>query len=193
MERNDYPGDATLGSTGASNTGTGSTSGSNVGGGMGSTSGGTTGGMSGGTTGGTTGGSASGGGMADRARDLAGTAQEKLADAGSMVRERASGLRDTVADALESGSDRLRNKLGSGSSGQLAGATGSGVATLDDGRVSQAGDAVAGGMKATADWLRDADLDGLRMSVERQVKEHPGRTLLIAAGLGYVLGKAFRK
>jgi hypothetical protein len=25
------------------------------------------------------------------------------------------------------------------------------------------------------------------------VKEHPGRTLLIAVGLGYLLGKAFRK
>jgi hypothetical protein len=51
---------------------------------------------------------------------------------------------------------------------------------------------VAGGMEKTADWLRDADLDGLRMGIEQQVKEHPGRTLLIAAGLGYLLGKALR-
>ena len=28
--------------------------------------------------------------------------------------------------------------------------------------------------------------------LEKQVKEHPGRTLLIAAGLGYLIGKAFR-
>ena len=54
-------------------------------------------------------------------------------------------------------------------------------------------DRVAGGMDATADWLRDADLDGLRASIETQVKEHPGRTLLIAAGVGYLLGKALRK
>ena len=52
---------------------------------------------------------------------------------------------------------------------------------------------VAGGMQATADWLREADLDTMRAGVERQVKEHPGRTLLIAVGLGYLLGKAFRK
>jgi len=25
------------------------------------------------------------------------------------------------------------------------------------------------------------------------VREHPGRTLMIALGLGYVIGKAFRK
>ena len=48
-------------------------------------------------------------------------------------------------------------------------------------------------MQSTADWLRDADLDGMREGVERQVKEHPGRSLLIAVGLGYLLGKAFRK
>ena len=38
-----------------------------------------------------------------------------------------------------------------------------------------------------------ADLDSLKSGIERQVKEHPGRTLLIAAGLGYLLGKAVRK
>jgi hypothetical protein len=59
--------------------------------------------------------------------------------------------------------------------------------------VAGAANRVAGGMDATADWLRQADLDGLRASVEQQVKEHPGRTLLIAAGLGYLLGKALRK
>jgi hypothetical protein len=48
-------------------------------------------------------------------------------------------------------------------------------------------------MQSTADWLRDADIDGLKSGLERQIKEHPGRTLLMAAGLGYLLGKAFRK
>jgi hypothetical protein len=47
-------------------------------------------------------------------------------------------------------------------------------------------------MEATADWLRDADIDGIKTGIERQVKEHPGRTLLIAAGLGYLIGRAFR-
>ena len=48
-------------------------------------------------------------------------------------------------------------------------------------------------------WLRGtrtgtrADIDGLKTSIERQVKEHPGRTLLIAIGMGYLIGKAFRR
>ena len=52
---------------------------------------------------------------------------------------------------------------------------------------------LAGGMQASADWLREADLDGLKSGIERQVKEHPARSLAVAVGLGYLLGKAFRK
>ena len=130
-------------------------------------------------------------GIADRARDLAGNAKDKLADVGSNLREGAGTAKDKLADALESGADKLRNR---GRSGQLSGSTGSAdVSISNDGAVAQVTDKVAGGMQATADWLRDADLDSLREGVERQVKDHPGRTLLIAVGLGYLLGKAFRK
>ena len=132
------------------------------------------------------------GSMKDRARDLAGTAQEKLADVGSNVRERAGNLKDSLADALETGAEKLRAKGGS-QDGALAGATGSSSMALEDGRVTQVSNRVAGGMDATADWLRQADLEGLGKSIEAQVKEHPGRSLLIAAGLGYLLGKALRK
>ena len=52
------------------------------------------------------------------------------------------------------------------------------------------GDQLARGLDGTAQWLRDGDLKG---DIENQIKTNPGRTLLIAAGLGYLLGKAFRK
>jgi hypothetical protein len=48
-------------------------------------------------------------------------------------------------------------------------------------------------MQSSAEWLRDADLDKITGGLETQVKEHPARTLLIALGAGYVLGKAFRR
>jgi len=132
-------------------------------------------------------------GFADRARDMAGTAREKLADVGSTARERAGNLKDSLADALESSADKLRQRAG-GQGGQLAGTTGTAsVALENDGRMTDVANRVAGGMQASADWLRDADIDGLKMGIEKQVKEHPGRTLLIAVGLGYLLGKALRK
>jgi hypothetical protein len=48
-------------------------------------------------------------------------------------------------------------------------------------------------MQSSAEWLRDADMDKLKQGVEQQVKEHPARTLLVALGAGYLLGKAFRR
>jgi hypothetical protein len=186
MERNDFPaGDRVQGSTGETGAGGGLEAG---------TTGNTLGTQGfGGTTSGPTGTSA---GIADRAREIAGTTQEKLADVGSTVRERAGSMKDSLADALESGADKLRQRVHSsqttGSGGQLAAATPSGTVTTPDGRVAVVGDRIATGMQSTADWIRDADLDSLKTGVERQVKEHPGRTLLIAVGLGYLLGKAFR-
>jgi hypothetical protein len=129
-------------------------------------------------------------GIRDRARSAIGTAGDKLGDVGSTIRERAGTAKNRLADALESGADKLRRN--NGGVADLAGATGDGTAAIADGRVTQVSDKVAGGMQATADWLREAELADLKTSVERQVKEHPGRTLLIAAGLGYLLGRAFR-
>jgi hypothetical protein len=127
--------------------------------------------------------------VTDRARDMAGSAQEKLADVGSTVRERAGNAKDSLAGALEAGAEKLRQRS---SDGQLAGPGGTNV-SMGDGRMSKVTNRVAGGMDATAHWLRDADLDGLRTGLETQVKEHPGRTLLMAVGVGYLLGKALRK
>jgi hypothetical protein len=187
------------GNSGESNTGglgagTGST------GGTGSTSGFGAGGSTGGSgtstsdAGYSRSGTSDAGGLADRAKNVAGTAGEKLADVGSQVRGRAGSLKNSLADALESGAEKLRNRGAGG--GQIAGADatgGSSTMVTDGSRVTEATNQLAGGLQASADWLRDADLDGLKSGVERQVKEHPGRSLAVAVGLGYLLGKAFRK
>jgi ElaB/YqjD/DUF883 family membrane-anchored ribosome-binding protein len=136
-----------------------------------------------------------GAGMADRARSAMDTAQEKLADAGSTMREKAGSLKNSLADALESGAERLRQQAAGG--GQTAGAAATGgsvgMVTEQPNRMADMSNQVAGGLQGAADWLRDADLDGLKSGLERQVKEHPGRTLAVAVGVGYLLGKAIRK
>jgi hypothetical protein len=160
--------------TGATGGSVGATGGSSAGGGYGSTSGGDT------------------GSLGDRAKDAAGTARDRLSDVGSTVRERAGQAKNSLADALEAGADRLRSRAG----GQaVAGSPGYGESSLstDGGRAGELGQRVAGGLQSSADWLREADIDGLRQGVERQVRDNPGRTLLIAVGLGYLLGKAFRR
>src|SRR6185436_18139957 len=69
------------------------------------------------STGGTSASGSETGGLADRARDMAGVAKEKLADVGSMTRDRAGNLKNSLADALESSAEKLRQRAG-GQGGQ---------------------------------------------------------------------------
>jgi ElaB/YqjD/DUF883 family membrane-anchored ribosome-binding protein len=48
-------------------------------------------------------------------------------------------------------------------------------------------------METTAEWLRAANMASVQRRLEKQVKENPARALLIAAGIGYLLGRAFKR
>ena len=177
MERN---ADDTFGATG----GQGSAStGSGSAGGMGTTG---TSGITGGSdypamgTSGTSGTSSGQTSTADQARA---TAQNKL----NQVKDKAREVQATLADRLDAGAQKIRQRQ---QNAPLAGATegGSAAAGTTD-RMANVQDSVARGMEKSADWLRNGDL---KTDIERQVRENPGRSLLIALGLGYVIGKAFK-
>lgn len=158
-------------------------------GGFGSTSGASgasagTSGLSGSGTAGT-----STGGLKDRAANLSSTARERAGEFAGTAREKAGELKSSLADKLEQGADKLRSRGGSAS---FAGAAGDGSVAMDN-RADQITTRLAGGMQSSAEWLREADLDNMRVGIERQVRENPGRSLLVAVGLGYLLGKAFRR
>jgi hypothetical protein len=111
------------------------------------------------------------------------TVQDKL----GQVKEKARDLQSSLADRLDAGAEKLRQR---NQNATIAGATdGTAVGVATDDRMTNVQDSVARGMHKSADWLRNGDL---KADIERQVRENPGRTLLIALGLGYVLGKAFR-
>ena len=122
------------------------------------------------------------GGQTSTADQAKATVQEKF----GQVKDKARELQSTLADRLDSGAEKIRQKK----TATLASATDSGtVSATADTRMANVQDSVARGMNKSADWLRNGDL---KADIERQVRENPGRTLLIALGLGYVLGKAFR-
>ena len=119
-----------------------------------------------------------------RADQLKANAQDKF----NQLRDKTRNLQSTLADRLDEGAEKLRNRT-STSSATLAGATGEGsVAVSADDRAKMQ-ESVARGMQKSADWLRNGDL---KADIEHQVRENPGRTLLVALGVGYLLGKAFR-
>jgi hypothetical protein len=104
------------------------------------------------------------------------------------VKDKASGLPGMLADGLQAGAEALRQRRPAAET-----SPGSSVAITNDPTIAAVTDTLASGMQSSADWLRDADLDKLKEGVEKQVKEHPARSLLVALGAGYLIGKALRR
>ena len=125
-----------------------------------------------------------------QARDVASDKLSQARDAASerlgQAKDKATELKSTLADKLDQGADSLRQR---GGAQQFAGANG---ATVDaNASLNKYATPAAAAMEKTAEFLRgEGDLKG---AIEEQVRTNPGRTLLIAVGLGYVLGKAIRR
>jgi hypothetical protein len=107
----------------------------------------------------------------------------------SSVKQQASTIPAMLADGLEAGAEALRQRRPSSNTTT----PGTSVVVASDSGIDVVTDTLATGMQSSAEWLRDADLDKVKSGVERQVKEHPARSLLVALGAGYLLGKILRR
>jgi hypothetical protein len=106
----------------------------------------------------------------------------------SSVKSKAAEIPSMLADGLEAGAEALRQRRTS-----TGGTDGSRLTISNDSSIAAVTDTLATGMQSSAEWLRDADLEKLKQGVEKQVKEHPARSLLVALGAGYLIGKALRR
>ena len=48
-------------------------------------------------------------------------------------------------------------------------------------------------LEATADYVREHDVKDMISDVERFVKDHPSQSLIAAAAVGFLVGRAFRR
>ena len=119
-----------------------------------------------------------------------GSVKDRVKGVASSVKGKASAIPSMIADGLEAGAEALRQRKTSTS---VATTAGSSVTVTDDSSIAAVTDTLASGMQSSAEWLRDADIDKLKQGVEKQVKEHPARSLLVALGAGYLIGKALRR
>jgi hypothetical protein len=110
---------------------------------------------------------------------------DKNDESAASVRERAVQMKAQLADKLETGAGRLRQRVTN--TGKIDDA----FATTKK-RVADTSDRLAAGMERSADWLRNANMTSFQQGFERQVRQNPGRTLLIAGAIGYLLGRAFK-
>ena len=109
--------------------------------------------------------------VAEKAKTVAGQAVETVEERGAAVVETVRGTtgnaQATVADAFDSSARLVRERI-------------PGVA----------GETVGGGLEQAALWLRETDLSDPAAVVRQQLREHPGRTAVIALVAGVLIGRA---
>jgi ElaB/YqjD/DUF883 family membrane-anchored ribosome-binding protein len=125
--------------------------------------------------------------MADDVRARAQQGKEVVSDHVGQARDKANELKTSVADKLESGADTLRQRTRDGSRRVAAATAEAGTAATQ--RLEGYSESVANRMERTAGWLRRGDIGD---SIVQQVQEHPARSLVIAVGVGYLLGRLLK-
>ena len=59
--------------------------------------------------------------------------------------------------------------------------------------LTQCGEQASRWLNASADYVRDMDLQKVKTDVQDQVRRNPGRSLVIAAAAGVIIGTLFRR
>ncbi len=142
-------------------------------------------------TGGTmTGTGSSGGSTADKAKDVAGQAQQKAGAAVETAKQKTDQVTDQAATKVDAGIDRAAeglDKLADTIRGR-AESSGQGGASPMLSRATM----VADKLDVTAQYLRGKDTDQLITDLEALVRRKPTQSMLVAAGVGFLLSKTLR-
>jgi ElaB/YqjD/DUF883 family membrane-anchored ribosome-binding protein len=120
----------------------------------------------------------------DRPTTIGGT----LSDTAAQVKDKASDLGHTTVDAIN-------EKRGAAASGleKAASTLHNNAESLPGGdKVSGVAHAAADKLSATADYVRTHDVNKMMADVETLVKNNPGPSLVAAAAIGFLAGRAFR-
>ena len=111
----------------------------------------------------------------EKAGEMAGQAQEKAGEMAGQAQEKADmGLQKT-AESLEKAAETLRQK-----------------AEGQDGSMSNVATTAADALEQGAGYLKGTDTEQLLDDLEAMVRQRPVESLLVAAGVGFVVSKALR-
>jgi len=59
--------------------------------------------------------------------------------------------------------------------------------------IGKYGHTTAKALEQSADYIRNVDLEELKEDAETKVRQNPGKSLLIAAGVGFILGALLKR
>lgn len=112
-------------------------------------------------------------GMTDKAKQAAESGKEKASEMAGMAQGRADQGIDKAAESMDKAAGMMREK------GEQGGTMGS------------VADTAAGAMESASSFLKDTDTSQMMDQLEDYIRKNPTQSLLVAAGIGFVLSKAF--
>jgi ElaB/YqjD/DUF883 family membrane-anchored ribosome-binding protein len=113
----------------------------------------------------------------EKVTDTANTARQKVSDAGRQATDKLDEKRGPTADALQSAASTIHQRAEDLPGGETV----KGVAH-----------SAAEKLESTAGYIREHDVRSMLGDVEQIVKRNPGPSLLVAAAIGFLIGRTFR-
>ena len=114
----------------------------------------------------------------EKMTDAAASARQRVSEAGRQATERIDEKRAPAADALQSAASTLHERAEDLPGGET---------------VRTVAHSAADKLESTAGYIREHDVKAMVSDVEDIVKRNPGPSLLIAAAIGFLIGRAFRE
>ena len=112
----------------------------------------------------------------DKFMDTASQVKDKVSDFGRSATQKIDDNRESAASGLEKAASTLHDKADSLPGGD---------------KVSGLAHATADKLTTTADYVRQHNVNSMMSDVESLVKKNPGPSLLAAAVIGFLVGRAF--
>lgn len=119
---------------------------------------------------------------------------ETASDAAENVSDRAARVADQARSAGRAAVDSIDDKREAAA--RTLSSTASKIhakASQSEGRLSDAAHKTADGIQATADFMRDHPIARVKDDLESFAKRNPGAALLIAAGVGFIVGRSLTR
>jgi ElaB/YqjD/DUF883 family membrane-anchored ribosome-binding protein len=125
--------------------------------------------------------------FSDHVVDEGPTVGEKLSETAAQVKDKVSDLGRSAANKIDE-----NREAAAGGLKKAASALHENAESLPGGeKVSGLAHAAADKLSSTADYVREHDVSRMMADVERLVKNNPGPSLLAAAVIGFLAGRAF--
>jgi ElaB/YqjD/DUF883 family membrane-anchored ribosome-binding protein len=137
--------------------------------------------------------------MKNKAQDTMGTASEKK----DQVMDKASGVMDQASGMMGQGKEKAGEMAGM-AQGKVDGGMTKAGETMDNaaqmlrdkgeqgGAMGTVADTAANAMESAGSFLQEANTGEMMDQLENYIRQNPTQALLIAAGVGFVLAKAFK-